>query len=283
MSISFILVTFLSQLAVGMLATVAVLPSGIVDRRFFKSISFWSFLFTAIALVVRQKSTFSLPEIFGASSGGSDGVRLAAVILLALFGVLCLFLWGRIRFREVQVSQAELLLLSGIGIAGLIADSLLFRPGMGPAWAQNLLLPLNFLSASLMLGGFLSGMIFGHHYLVNTDMPRRLLVTMAWVLVGVLVLRIGAVGTTLLLYKEVIRPGTDFLNVLVSFQGHGIFFWERILVGLFIPAIVVAMIYGTAKIGSNQSATGIMYVAIAFVFIGELAARYLFLLSGIPL
>jgi hypothetical protein len=29
--------------------------------------------------------------------------------------------------------------------------------------------------------------------------------------------------------------------------------------------------------------TGIMYVAIAFVFIGELAARYLFLLSAIPL
>src|SRR5262249_23562779 len=96
-------------------------------------------------------------------------------------------------------------------------------------------------------------------------------------------LRIVAVGSTLLVYKDFVRPDIDFLGTLTSFEGHGIFFWQRVLVGLFIPAIVVGLIYGTARIGSNQSATGIIYVAIAFGFIGELAARYLFFLSAIPL
>lgn len=266
MSISFVLVMFLIQLAVGMMATVAILPPRLVDGRFFKSISFWAAFFTAVSILLGREISFQLP-----------------IVLNGLFGLLSLQLWFRLRFRGITVSKGELLIIAAVGIAALIAGSLGLRPVNGPYWVEAILLPLNYLSAAMILGGFLAGMIFGHYYLVETEMPKKLLVTMASILIGVLIFRIAAVGTTLLLYKEVIHPDADFLTSLVSFRGHGIFFWERILVGLAIPAVVVAMIYATARIGSNQSATGIMYVAIAFVFIGELAARYLFLLTGIPL
>jgi hypothetical protein len=282
MSISFVLITFLLQLSVGMVATVAVLPTGLVDKQFFRSIAFWATLFTAMALGFRHYSTFFLPEIFGAA-GTNVVLALTTKALFYLFLFLTFQLWFRIRFRDAAVSQTELLLITFIGLAAMFCDSLLFLPAIPPAWAQYILIPFNFLSGAFILGGFLAGMIFGHHYLVSTDMPKKLLVSMAWVLIAVLALRIVSVGATLVLYKEVIRPGTNFLQVLTSLQGHGIFFWQRILVGLAIPSVVVAMIWSTAKIGSNQSATGIMYVGIAFVFIGELAARYLFLLSAIPL
>lgn len=281
MSISFVLVTFLFQMAVGMMLTVAILPPALVDRRFFKSISFWATVFVILSLILKQYSRFELPAAFGVFL--FQGADRFGTILLLLFGLLCLQLWGRIRFREVQVSKWELILIAFVGLVAVVADSLLFLPRTQPSWVQQLLIPLSFVSASLILGGFLTGMIFGHWYLVNTDMPKRLLVTIAWILIGILLLRIASVGSTLLLYQSVIRPDADFLQALVSFQGHGIFFWQRILVGLVIPAIVVIMIWKTARIGSNQSATGIMYVAIAFVFIGELAARYLFLMSAIPL
>ncbi len=281
MSISFVLITFLAQLAVGMTATVSVLPVGLVDKRFFKTVSFLSALFVAISLYTRYYATFKLPEVFG---GGSGMTFLSApAVLLGFFGLLSLFLWGRIQLRDIRVSQIELLGITAVGFAALVVDSLHFRPALPPFWIQSILLPLHFVSASLLLGGFLSGMIFGHYYLVSTEMPKRLLSIMAWILIGILLFRIAAVGMTLLLYKEIIRPGVDFLTTLTSFQGHGIFFWERVLVGLLIPSIVAVMIWRTARIGSNQSATGIMYVAIAFVFIGELAARYLFLISAIPL
>jgi hypothetical protein len=283
MSISFVLITFLLQMAVGMMATVAILPTKLVDGRFFKSISFWALLFLVSALVLKHYSLFNLSERFGGSVGDTAVLALLGKILFYLFGAFTLLLWIRLKFKEGNASRWQLAVISMTGIAALVFDAFLYRPDLAPIWAQSLLIPLNFVSTALILGGFLAGMIFGHYYLVNTEMPKRLLVTMAWILIGVLILRIAAVGTTLLLYKEVIRPDSDFLAALTSFQGHGIFFWQRILVGLAIPAIVVAMIWSTARIGSNQSATGIMYVAIAFVFIGELAARYLFLLSAIPL
>jgi hypothetical protein len=281
MSISYILVLFLTQMSVGMVVTVALLPSKLVDPRFFRSIGFWSSLFTAIGLFVRRRATLQLPEVFGLGpAAASQGWVFAAY---GVFLALCAFLWLRLRFREAPASRALLLVISAVGLTAVVLDSLLFRAGLPPAWAQNALLPANFVSTSLVLGGFLAGMMFGHHYLVNTDMPKKLLVTMAWILIAVLALRIAAVGGTLLVFKEVIRPNVDFLSTLTSLEGHGIFFWQRVLVGLFIPAVVVGLIWGTARIGSNQSATGIMYVAIAFVFIGELAAKYLFFLSAIPL
>lgn len=282
MSISFILVVFLLQMAVGMVVTVALLPPKSVDPRFYESISFWALLFTIIGLFFLHRSEFHLPEVFGPVV--VDGsLRRLGTILFYVFGASCLVFWFRRRFLGAGVATPEVTVLALIGLGALAVEALLFRPALPPAWAQTLLLTLNFFSAAMALGGFLAGMMFGHHYLVSTDMPRRLLVSMAWILIAIIAFRIASVGVTLWVSKAYIRPDTNFLDTLMSFQGHGIFFWQRVLVGLFIPAVVVGLIWGTARIGSNQSATGIMYVAIAFIFIGELAARYLFLLSGIPL
>ncbi len=281
MSISFVLITFLFQMSVGMLMTVAILPPGLIDKNFFRSISFWAWFFTGIGLGLKHYATFRLPEIFATIT--FTGISQVSNVSFFIFALLCFQLWFRIRFLDHAVSKMELIIIAMVGFLAVVMDSLLFHPQLPPAWVHSLLIPLNFVTSTLMLGGFLAGMIFGHWYLVNTEMPKRLLVTMAWVLIVVLALRIVAVGSSLLLYKYVVYPHIDFLSSLTSFQGHGIFFWQRVLVGLAIPAVVVFMIHNTARIGSNQSATGIMYVAIAFVFIGELVARYLFLLSAIPL
>jgi hypothetical protein len=55
------------------------------------------------------------------------------------------------------------------------------------------------------------------------------------------------------------------------------------LAGLGIPAVLSYMIWKTAKIGANQSATGLLYVGVVFVIIGEMVSKYIFLLSGIPI
>ena len=280
MSISFVLITFLFQMSAGMALAISVLPVSIVDRQFYRSISFWAWLFTGLGLYFQSKVTFMLPETFGDYS-----LRFLCPSWLAswAFALLAFVQWFRIRWMGLDIKKWSLGLISFVGFLSVVLQSLVFRPAIEPFWVQNILLPLTFVTSSLVLGGFLAGMIFGHFYLVTVDMPKRLLITMAWILIAVMVLRIVAFGTTLFLYDQYVMPGTHFLTKLMSFQGHGIFFWQRVLVGLLIPSGVVALIHGTAKIGSNQSATGIMYVAIAFVFIGELVARYLFLLSTIPL
>ena len=287
MSVSFVLITFLTQMAAGMMITISLLPPAEIDHRFFRSISFWCMVFVGLALLTIRYSTFSLPGVFGMGGEISDTSGLLRKSRLLFFGffLLSALLWARLQFLQIIVSRIEVILISLVGLVAIVTHSLAFRPALPPLWVQNVLIPLHFISTGMILGAFLTGMIFGHFYLVNTDMPKKLLLRMAWILIAVLALRIVSVGTTLLLHHEFLHHdmGTEFLTVLTSFAGHGIFFWQRILVGLAIPAVVVGLIWGTARIGSNQSATGIMYVAISFVFIGELVARYLFLLSAIPL
>ena len=282
MSISFVLISFLMELGAGMMATVSFIPTATVDRRFFKTISFYAALFTCSALLLSHYSTFRLAAPFLIPTD-LENIQERVKRIAFLFGVLNLLLWGGLRFTERRLGRLPFIAIGLVGLIMVWVESLLFCAAAGPRWVQQILIPLHFLSSSMILGGFLAGMIFGHWYLVNTEMPKRLLLTMAWILIGVLGLRFLAVGTTLGLYRWVVTPNSDFLTHLISFEGHGIFFWQRVLIGLAIPTGVVAMIWNTARIGANQSATGIMYVGIAFIFIGELAARYLFLLSAIPL
>ena len=52
--------------------------------------------------------------------------------------------------------------------------------------------------------------------------------------------------------------------------------------GLIGPAVLGYFIWDTVKIRSTQSATGLLYVAVVFVIIGETMAQYLTLFFGIP-
>jgi hypothetical protein len=66
-------------------------------------------------------------------------------------------------------------------------------------------------------------------------------------------------------------------------HGHGLFFWQRILTGLGIPLVLSYMIWSTARIGANQSATGLLYVGVVFVIIGEIISKYMFMMAGMPI
>ena len=50
-----------------------------------------------------------------------------------------------------------------------------------------------------------------------------------------------------------------------------------------IPLVLSFMIWSTARMGANQSATGLLYVGVVFVIIGEIISKYMFVMSGIPI
>lgn len=107
MSISFVLITFLLQMSVGMIATVAILPSHLVDYRFFKSISFWATLFTGLALFFQHSASFVLPEVFSGGRG-SVGLQKTSQVSFYIFGGMTFLLWMRLRFWEGILSQKTL-------------------------------------------------------------------------------------------------------------------------------------------------------------------------------
>lgn len=280
-SILFILVLFLKLIGAGMLLLMPFLLEEQVDRRFFKSISFWSCLFLVAAIILKQYAPFQLPPPFKVAIIPLGLLQVSSRLTLAV-AILSGLLFGLFKWSEKKINR-QVWLTTLFAASMLWVEGMIYSPQLTPAWVVSIVIPAYFFSAALLLGSFLMGMIFGHWYLINTEMPKKLLLRMAWILIGTLFFRILAVLVTLLLYGKLIYAGQDFLGNMISLSGHGIFFWQRVLVGLVIPMIVAAMVWSTARIGSNQSATGIMYVGIAFIFIGELAAQYLFLLSAIPL
>ena len=64
---------------------------------------------------------------------------------------------------------------------------------------------------------------------------------------------------------------------------YSIPFWLRVLVGLALPLVVAGMTWQCCRIRSLQSATGLLYVAVALVLAGEIASKLLLVLAAVPL
>lgn len=132
---------------------------------------------------------------------------------------------------------------------------------------------------TVFLSFHLMNMIFGHWYLVNRELPIKHLITTCRNLTIVTYLRMFSVAyATYVAYSAM---NTSAFARLIDFMGHGVFFWARILAGLGIPWLVVHLAYSSAKIGSNQSATGILYAGTVFVLMGEIMGLYLFSITGV--
>ena len=63
---------------------------------------------------------------------------------------------------------------------------------------------------------------------------------------------------------------------------YGLYIGTRWFVGLLVPAIFLYMAHDCIKRRSKQSATGILYVAGALIFIGEIVALHLVRETGLP-
>jgi hypothetical protein len=60
------------------------------------------------------------------------------------------------------------------------------------------------------------------------------------------------------------------------------FFWMRVGFGLAFPALLVWMAYDSSGVRAMQSATGLLYIAMALVICGEVVAKGVLFGSGVP-
>ena len=130
------------------------------------------------------------------------------------------------------------------------------------------------LTAGLLLGSTLAAMFLGHWYLNTPSMqlgPLQRLVALILVAVG---LRASLCGI-------------GFGMQLASASSPAGSFWAvlslRWLSGLVGTGVLCLMTWYTLKIPNTQSATGILYVAVICVFLGELTSQFLGLAAGYPL
>lgn len=128
-----------------------------------------------------------------------------------------------------------------------------------------------------VLGGALVAMLLGHSYLESDTQSFDLLVNACKALLLGLVIR--GIASAVGFWPELDRI-EGWMNrdpVLVLLTGL------RFGAGIVFAIILAYMSLVCAKIRSNQSATGILYVVVGFVIIGELVAAYIGIQEGVLL
>ena len=128
--------------------------------------------------------------------------------------------------------------------------------------------------SSAVTGGFLMTMLLGHAYLTaRNEMTQRPFLRLTTMLGVLLVIR--------LLLSALLAGWPYFENDQLVYRPWDVMMMTtRYLVGLVVPGLFVYMIYDCVKRRVNQSATGILYVALVLVIIGEGTALALLRATG---
>ncbi len=139
---------------------------------------------------------------------------------------------------------------------------------------------VSLLLSALVLGWSMVTMLLGHWYLVAPMLDFRHLRRFSWILTVLLVLR--ALASLLAMFLASRLPDPQSWWALTSGGGWAMFLWIRVLWGLLGALLLSGMALHCARQGSNQSATGILYVVIISVWIGEATALFLLAMTGVP-
>jgi hypothetical protein len=157
-----------------------------------------------------------------------------------------------------------------LGLTYIAASVAAYDGAMRPpriAWSV-----IGALASIAIIGSIYLAMTLGHWYLVVRGMPidplRRL--TTATLL------------TTLLRTAVVVAAFAygDLWREIALRQG--IFFWMRALWGLAGPLALFPMVWGTVRMRSTMAATGILYVDVVAVTIGEVLGGWLASIAHLP-
>jgi len=188
------------------------------------------------------------------------GVLLALAGLLAFAG----FVFWTLNRVPLGGWSAVLLLLASA--AALVLHSL-GSDGMNRS--QQVITLANSVSSALLLGSMVGAMLLGHSYLIAPTMSiaplQRLVLSVA-----------GSTGIRAIVTGATMAVGLGRAMQSAT-QSAGQFWWTmlaaRWLIGLVGPAVIAWMVWQTTRIRSTQSATGILYAGIIFVFFGELLGQ----------
>jgi len=278
-----VLALVLLQLAVGVAFFTLLTPSRDLSGGFFALHGGIAATCLSLAWLVSGNVGILLRRGSGqgaAAGGGAAGFLLLFAIATAVAATLVArmnaspaLLLSKQFFFFLSVFSSLTLLISRTGVEPFAS-----RPALGSGWlAAGLVL------GALLFGGVIWAMNLGHWYLVSKSLPFGLLVrateALAVLVLARTVLALVALGW---LARTSHGPAGEALVDLVDPMRDGFFFGSRVLWGLAAPLALAPFVVKTARMKSNQAATGLLYVGVVFVLVGELLAAYLTLRSGLP-
>jgi hypothetical protein len=122
----------------------------------------------------------------------------------------------------------------------------------------------------------MAAMLLGHWYLVTPRLPEKPLREVIALLLVALALQ------AILLAPNLALPRDTIVNSIDVPIGMNPFFWMRVGGGLAFPMVLTYMAYDSSGIRAMQSATGLLYIAMALVISGEVLAKGLLFVTAVP-
>ncbi|MGE5307244.1 MAG: hypothetical protein ACM3TN_28385 [Alphaproteobacteria bacterium] len=265
---------FFHQVALGGLLALSATPFNELDRAFYKSTG--GVLFVVALFGLWGKSTYywiSLKEYFAVLTAAEAAFHCCFVVC---FGAYIVSLWGENQqFRARSFSSA---ILSGLVALLLSAGSFYTAPALS---FESVIYPLSFLMSALLLGSVTVGMLIGHWYLIDTGQSLAPFTRVYKFFVVALIVQAALFWVSAPLLFFLGSPQT-LSNLHRLWHSHSTLFTMRILAGQLGPLILAGMIWRTLLIPHTMAATGLFYIALLGVFVGELLGRQILALTSLP-
>jgi len=251
-----------SQLAVGGLALMHLVPAEEIGKGFFRTCA--SIYLLIWVLVV----------------AGLDWDRPWEFLMFVLFTLLFLAYYASLWIEKLPSSKRLLELTAIVGL-GAIGASALGYSANGYFTDEALFRIPNFLLSTIAMGAAMTGMLLGHWYLVTPELSLVPIKRLTGILVGVLmaqgILLVFTVWPDIGAVPDSLVPRVQHLLL-----GYPYFLLGRALVGLVGTCGLAVLTMWLLQEASTQAATGFLYTAVLTITVGELIARFLFQLTGVP-
>lgn len=205
-------------------------------------------------------------------TGPFDGIERALLVVLVTSAIymFCVFMgWDPI---------GRLFGIAG-SIAGALGVGLLAVMLAPPAWGFGGVL-LGLAGGTFALGAVSVSMVWGHWYLTEGKLPAWPLRDLDLILLGALAFQVVVLVINLAVPVRETPVPSNPVDVGI-FENPALYL--RVGVGLVFPIVLGVLSLKTTQMKAMQSATGLLYIAMGAVFVGEVLAKGLMFLTGKPI
>ncbi|MGH7779768.1 MAG: hypothetical protein ACREQR_08065 [Candidatus Binataceae bacterium] len=264
------------ELAFGGMFALAIPPFFKIERGFYKS-SGGVYLGSGIVTMVGLAMLASRGAHPGQPGPFALWIDAALWLGFSIAGLVYVAsLWTDLGQLRSRAYTATLL----IGLAAVIATVMLVKPADFGALAAAAY-ALTAITSSLMLGLVSAGMMFGHWYLIDPNLPVEYLRSLVRMLAIALVADLAAL--LLALGVLAIAGGAPQAAVAALIETHGMLLAARMVFGPIATIILTWMTWQTLKVPQTMAATGLLYIAVMAAIVGEMLGRFILFRTAVPL
>lgn len=265
---------FFYQVAVGGLFALAGTPFHEIERAFYKSTA--GVLYVIALVGLWGKSSLYIDQISnGLSLSLALEILFHAAFLVAFSGYMVSLWTERQAFRARSFAASVL-----TGLAGLVVTAHGFY--QAPLISvETLIYPASFFLSALLLGSVTVGMLIGHWYLIDTGQSLEPFLRIFRFFVTTLIAQcVFFIAAPIALF--VIGTGQSAAALGLAWERHFTLLTTRVIVGQVAPLVLSWMIWRTLLIPHTMAATGLFYIALLGVFVGEILGRQILALTTLP-